>query len=258
MPVEARRSAGGVVAVLHQHADHEGREQHLDVDAVFGAVPVGRRQIEQLRQGADRDGEAQDAFPVLLHVPGRLPPPPDGEQDAHRAHDGEHLPFEADHQDLQRDHQQDGVQIVEDRQHLYFTVDPALFQVQRREHREEDARRGRGRETAQQQVLLLPRRGASPQVGGQQHEDVIEGDEQPRKRRGGHSDEVIGGVGAPAGLVDLELPADVDHNEPQTDVEQRVGRGLEARIGCAQCAGKQLRGDEAQHQEERERKNFSH
>lgn len=72
-----------------------------------------------------------------------------------------------------------------------------------------------------------------------------------------HCDEIVAYIGAPLALFDLELPADVDHNEPQTDVEQRVGRGLEARIGCAQCAGKQLRGDEAQHQEERERKNFS-
>ena len=74
----------------------------------------------------------------------------------------------------------------------------------------------------------------------------------------GHGDEIIGGVGAPARLVDFELPSDVDHNESQADVEQGVGSRLETRIGRAECAGKQLRGDEAQHQKERERKNFSH
>ena len=179
------------------------------------------------------------------------------EQCGDHAHDGQHLPFEPDHQDLQRNHQQDGVQVVEDRQHLDFAVDPALLQVQRGEHREEDACRGGGCEPAQQQVLL-PRPGVGPEVGGQQYENVVEDDQQPWQCRGGHGDEVVGRVGAPARLVDFELAAHVDHDESQADVQQRVGSRLEARIGRAECAGEQLRGDEAQHQKERERKNFSH
>ena len=39
--------------VLHQHADHEGRKQHLDVYAVFRSVPPRGDDVERLRQGAD-------------------------------------------------------------------------------------------------------------------------------------------------------------------------------------------------------------
>ena len=105
-----------------------------------------------------------------------------------------------------------------------------------------------GCEPAQQQVLL-PRLGAAPQRRGQQHEDIIEYDEQPRERRRGHGDEVVGRVAPPAALVDLEFTADVDHDEAQTDVQQRVGRGLERGVSRAEKPREQLGRDESQHQE---------
>ena len=243
--------------VAHQHLDDEGREQHLDMDAVLGAVPVFRGEVDRLRQRADRDREPEDAFPVLPHVPRALPAPADGEQYDDDGHDGEHLPPQADHQDLQGNHQQDGVQVVEDGEHLDFAVDPALLELQRRQHREEDARRGRGGEAAQQQVFL-PSRRVVPEIGGKQHEDVVEHDEQPGQRRRGHGDEVVGRVGAPARLVDFELAAHVDHDESQADVQQRVGRGLERAVTRAERAGKQLGGHESRHEEEREGEYFAH
>ena len=39
----------------------------------------------------------------------------------HDQHHHEHLPPQPDHQDLQRDHQQDGIQVVEDGEHLDFS-----------------------------------------------------------------------------------------------------------------------------------------
>ena len=245
------------VPVAHQHPDDEGREQHLDMDAVLGTVPVFRGEVDRLRQRADRDREPEDAFPVLPHVPRALPAPADGEQHDDDGHDGEHLPPQADHQDLQGDHQQDGVQVVEDGEHLDFAVDPALLELQRRQHREEDARRGRGGEAAQQQVLL-PGRRVAPEIGGKQHEDVVEHDEQPGQRRRGHGDEVVGRVGAPARLVDFELAAHVDHDESQADIQQRVGRGLERAVTRAERAGKQLGGHESRHEEEGEGEYFAH
>lgn len=258
---DARRDApfgrGVDVVVAHQHAHDKGREQHLDVDAVLGAVPVFRGEVDRLCQRTDDDREPQDPLPVLTHVPGGLPAPADGQQHGDDRHDGEHLPAQPDHEDLQRDHQQDGVQVVEDGQHLDLAVDPALLELQCGEHREEDAGRGGGREPAQQQVLL-PRLGAVPQRRGQQHEDIIEYDEQPRECRRGHGDEVVGRVASPAALVDLEFTADVDHDEAQTDVQQRVGRGLERGVSRAEKLREQLGRDESQHQEKGKREYFSH
>ena len=243
--------------VFHQHADDERREQDFDVDAVFRAVKPGRDDVDELGQGADHDSQPQDGFPVLTYVPRRLPAPADGQQKGDDGDDGEHLPPQADHQDLQGDHQQDGVQIVEDGQHLYLFVNPAFLETEGREHREEDAGRGRRGETAQQQVLL-PRLAAGPEFGRKQYEDVVEDDEYPRQRGRGHGDEVVRSVGAPAGFVDFEFAADVDHDESEADVKQRVGTLLERRVSCAERTRKQLRDDESQHQEKGERENFSH
>lgn len=162
---------GGVdVAVAHDHARHEGRQQHLDVDAVLGAVEVLGYQIDRLRGGEDHHGVTQHGLPVLPHVVVPEPPPAEGEQhDDHQQH-GEELPAHPYHHNLQRYHQQDGVQVVEDGQHLNLAVNPARLEAQRRQHREEDAGRGGGRKAAQQQVLL-PRLGRAPEVGGEQHED---------------------------------------------------------------------------------------
>ena len=38
-----------------------------------------------------------------------------------------------------------------------------------------------------------------------QDENIVEYDEYPGQRRGGHGDEVVGRVGSPAGFVDLEF-----------------------------------------------------
>ena len=262
---EEKRYAGGDallrrcvdVLVFHEHAHDEGREQHFDMDAVFGAVELRRGDVDRLRQGADHDGQPEDGFPVLPYVPPRLPAPAGGQQHDDDGDDGEHLPFEADHQDLQGDHQQDGVQVVENRQHLYLFVYPAFFEAQRREHREEDAGRGRGCETAQQQVFL-PGFAAAPQRGRQQDENIVEYDEYPGQRRGGHGDEVVGRVGAPAGFVDLEFAPHVDHDEPQADVKQGVGAGFEACVSCTERPREELGDDESQHQEQGEGEDFSH
>ena len=57
---------------------------------------------------------------------------------------------------------------------------------------------------------------------------------------------------ADTALVDLELAADVDHDESQTDVEERVGGALERSVGRSQQSGEQLGRHKAQHQEKRE------
>ena len=68
----------------------------------------------------------------------------------------------------------------------------------------------------------------------------------------GHGDEVVRSVGTPAGFVDFEFAADVDHDESEADVKQRVGTLLERRVSCTERARKHLRDDESQHQEKRE------
>ena len=95
--------------------------------------------VKPLRKCKNDDGVEQDRFPVLPQVVMPQFPPPRDQQQRHDRHDDEHLPLKADHRYLQGNHQQDGVQVVENRQHLYLFVDPALLEAQRREHREEDA-----------------------------------------------------------------------------------------------------------------------
>jgi len=100
---------------------------------------------------------------------------------------------------------------------------------------------------AQQQVLL-PCFGVAPVDGREHHEHVVERNENPRHGSRGHCDEIVAYIGAPLALFDLELPADVDHDKGQTDVQQRIGAHLERSVIGTQQPRQQLRGDEPQHE----------
>ena len=67
---------GSLICDIFEHTHDESREQHFDMDAVFGAVELRRGDVDRLRQGADHDGQPEDGFPVLPYVPPRLPAPP--------------------------------------------------------------------------------------------------------------------------------------------------------------------------------------
>ena len=235
------------MAVTHRHAQHEGGQEHLDMNAARLAEQRSGERVKPLRKCKNDDGVEQDRFPVLPQVVMPQFPPPRDQQQRHDRHDDEHLPLKADHRYLQGNHQQDGVQVVENRQHLDLAVHPTRFEVQRRQHREEDTRRGRGGKPAQQQVLL-PCFGVAPVDGREHHEHVVERNENPRHGGRGHCDEIVAYIGAPLALFDLELPADVDHDKGQTDVQQRIGAHLERNVIGTQQPRQQLRGDEPQHE----------
>ena len=227
------------------------------MDASLVAPQVFREVIDGLRHGEHQRGIAQDGFPVLGQVVSAQLLPAQHQQHHHDQHHHEHLPPQPDHQDLQRDHQQDGIQVVEDGEHLDFPVDPARAQPEGGEHREEDTRRGRGRKTTQEQVFL-PRLGAAPQLRRQQHQHIIDGNDDPGHRSRGHRNEIVPGIGFPARLVDLELPSDVDHDKAETNVEQRIRNGLEFGVVGSENARKQLRSDEPEDQEQGKGEHFSH
>ena len=62
---------------------------------------------------------------------------------------------------------------------------------------------------------------------------------------GSHSDEIVLGIGAPTFFIDLEFPADIDHDERQTDIEKGRRPGPKCRIALSEHPRKNLGSHEA-------------
>ena len=239
-PLPARFDMPG----FHHHTQYESGKQHLDMNTALLAEIIFGKQVNQLGNTENHDRIGQNRPPILPQLIRTefLPPQPQQQKDDH--HDDEKLPAQTDHQDLQRYHQQDGVQVVENRQHLNFPIHPASLEPQGREHREQDAGRSRSGKTAQQQILF-PGVAIAPKLGRQQHENIVQSDEQPGYGCRSHGDKIVLGIGAPTFFIDLEFPADIDHDERQTDIEKGRRPGPECRIALPEHPRKNLGSHEA-------------
>ena len=215
------------------------------MDTTLLSIIIFRYQINKLRRSEDDDRIDQQGGPILPELIRSEPPPTEPEQQEYQCHDNKELPAQAYHHDLQRDHQQDRIEIIENSQHLDLAIHPALFEVARRQHRKEDTGRSRGCKTAEQQILF-PCPAIVPIDGRQQHEHIVESYQQPGNGRRGHGDKIVLGIGFPTRLIDLELPSDIDHDKRQTDIEESGRSGLKGRIAIAQHSGQHLGGDKPQ------------
>ena len=97
------------------------------MDASLLPVHMFRYQINHLRDTKRHDGIEQDGFPVLTYIIISHFLPAQNQEQYYNQNNDSQLPAQADHHDLQRDHQQDRIQVVEDRQYLYLLIYPRGF-----------------------------------------------------------------------------------------------------------------------------------
>ena len=109
---------------------------------------------------------------------------------------------------LQRDHEDDRVQVVEDRQNTSFLVDPSGGEASGGQHREQYAGGGRGGEAPDEERFFNAQIENPPEVSGC---------EEPRNRCGTHSDKGIGAVLPEVRLVDVKFHAHLDHDVSEED-----------------------------------------
>ena len=141
------------------------------MNAGIFTIEVFGHQINNLRDPAGKDCIKKNCLPVLPHVITAHLSPSDDQQDHHDQNDDTQLPAQTYHHDLQRYHQQDCVEVVEDRQYLYLLVYPGRFQPCRRQHRKQYTCRSRGCKPAQQKVFF-PSFSTVPVNIRKQHEHI--------------------------------------------------------------------------------------
>ena len=90
--------------------------------------------INRLRNPAGKDGIEKNCLPILPHVITAHLSPSDDQKDHHDQNDNAQLPAQAYHHNLQRNHQQNRIKVVEDCQYLHLLVYPRRFQPCRRQH----------------------------------------------------------------------------------------------------------------------------
>mmetsp|Transcript_39260 Transcript_39260/g.103749 ORF Transcript_39260/g.103749 Transcript_39260/m.103749 type:complete len:262 (-) Transcript_39260:36-821(-) len=223
--------------VLLRHAAHgEGRHQDLKADAAV------RVESQALAGGGDEARVQQRPAVGAGQMQGVQVPPRQGEKQRqeHRVHG--QLPPEAHHEHLERDHEQDGVEVVEDRQDPALLEEPGLLQARSLQHAEEDAGAGRRREPGHEQ-------GGTPGHGARQHVVQPAGDEDPRESSRGHCHEVVEAVAPELGLVDVELVAHVHHQEREAEHGQDPYALGPQPVGAdVHVHGGDLREGQAQHQ----------
>lgn len=248
--------AGGIhMAGLHDHTEYEGRQQHLDMDTSLFAVKMFGDQINHLGYSENCNRIEEDGPPLLPQVIGIQLFPSEPQEQEHDKHDRKQLPSKAYHHDLQWNHQQNGIQIIENGQHLNLPVHPALLEIQRRQHGEQDTSGSGSGKTAEQQVLL-PCAGIAPIPRRQQNEDIVKCDEQPRNGSRRHGNKIIRRIGAPAGFIYLKFSPHIYHDERQADIEEGSGDVPESGIPFAEQTGQHLRGRKAENQEQGKSKDF--
>ena len=82
------------------------------------SVQLLATEIEYLRSQKYDNRIEQDRFPVLTPVVFIQLLPTGGQQHKHNHHDNNQLPAQSDHHDLERNHQDDRIQIIENSQYL--------------------------------------------------------------------------------------------------------------------------------------------
>ena len=118
----------------HHHTQYKRRQQDLDMDAGIFAIKVFGHPINRLRNPAGKDGIEKNCLPILPHVITAHLSPSDDQKDHHDQNDNAQLPAQAYHHNLQRNHQQNRIKVVEDCQYLHLLVYPRRFQPCRRQH----------------------------------------------------------------------------------------------------------------------------
>mmetsp|Transcript_62894 Transcript_62894/g.169737 ORF Transcript_62894/g.169737 Transcript_62894/m.169737 type:complete len:302 (-) Transcript_62894:29-934(-) len=160
------------------------------------------------------------------------------DSDEDKLHDK--LPLRADVDGLQRDHEKESVQVVEDGQDANLLEDPSLLHASSLEHGEEDARRSRRREPCCDE-RLLPRQA---ELAQRVHE--IDSAADPRDARRRHGNQVLAPILAEAGRVDVELESDVHHDVGHTEHRDHLDDRLPRAIGAGvHPLWDQLRPDES-------------
>jgi len=95
--------------------------------------------------------------------------------------------------------------------------------------------------------------GQSPRRPRQRdHDNEVERAEDPRKGRGSRGYAVVHGVRQRTPAIDLELVADVDHDEAQAQHREQSNENRDRGVSLAQGARQQLGHDQAPDQQYRE------
>ncbi len=139
---------------FHHHTQNKSRQQHFDMNSPLTSHQRFAEQINTLHDRHQADRIQQNRFPGLRQLHRAQLSPAHNQQHTHHKHNHKQLPLKTNHQNLQRNHQQDGIQIIKNRQHLRFLVNPFLFQTRSRQHRKKNPRRGRRGKPAYQQTFI--------------------------------------------------------------------------------------------------------
>ena len=126
--------------MLHNHTQYKCRKQHLNMDTSRLSVQLLATEIEYLRSQKYDNRIEQDRFPVLTPVVFIQLLPTGGQQHKHNHHDNNQLPAQSDHHDLERNHQDDRIQIIENSQYLNLLINPTGLQPDSGEHGKQDSR----------------------------------------------------------------------------------------------------------------------
>ena len=172
-----------------------------------------RDQVHAFECRHDTYGIEQNSSPRLRQVQRTQPFPSENQKDTNHQNNNKQLPLETDHQYLQRNHQQNRVQVIEYSKHLRLLVNPLLFQPGSGEHREKNSCGRRSRKPADQQIIL-------PRQSRIQKKDIITGYQEPRYGSRRHGNKIIRRVRTPFYLIQLEFPPYINHDKSKTNKHQ--------------------------------------